>query len=156
MPEDDQKRYNSYGHLRPESAFIDRKFIVYRPTGLTKSGAHRPPEVLTTLVVIDFGLEARSGAWLLLRDDQYAQELRLTYVPRQLWTYPIFASVPPRLMVRWDARRMPDGKIWRSLSAAILVKTKNRSDFYSMGNTYIETPKNFKRLFPEVSGQFVF
>ena len=47
-------------------------------------------------------------------------------------------------------------RVWRSLSFAVLIKTKNRSDFYSKGNTYLETPNTFKRLYPSVTGQFVF
>jgi hypothetical protein len=117
MPEEDRNRFNGYGHNRVEAVFVDRIFIVYKPTGLTRNGHHRPPEILNN--------------------------------------YPIYESVPSRLQLRWDARHVGN-EIRRSLSFALLIKTKNKSSFYSMGNVYAETPRVFKELYPEVNGQFTF
>lgn len=71
-------------------------------------------------------------------------------MPRRVFGYPIYMSVPAKLTLRWDGRLLRDGRVWRSLSFAVLVKTKNKSDFFSKGNTYIETPNRFRQLYPGV------
>lgn len=155
MPEDDQRRFNNYGHFRVEAVFINRIFIVYKPTGLTPSGRHNPPEILNLVKVIDFGVDIRNGCYATIEDQNMHQQLNILHVPRKVYGYPIFMSIPAKLQLRWDGRRQGD-RVWRSLSFAVLIKTKNRSDFYSKGNTYLETPNTFKRLYPSVTGQFVF
>jgi hypothetical protein len=149
MPEEDQHRFNKYGHFRIEAVFIDRLLIVYKPTGLTADNKHRDPEVVTTLKFIDFGVEPRNGAYATVKDEKFGQELNLTHVPRRVFNYPIYMSVPARMQLRWDARTV-NGRVWRSLSFAILIKTKNRSDFYSKGNVYCETPNRLKQLYPNI------
>jgi hypothetical protein len=67
MPEEDQHRFNNYGHFRVEAVFLDRLFIVYRPTGLTPGGQHRDPEILNFIKVIDFGVEPRNGCYAVLK-----------------------------------------------------------------------------------------
>lgn len=157
MPEDDQKKFNNYGHFRVEAVFLNRVFIVYKPTGLTpgKAAQHKPPEILNLLKIVDFGVDIRNGAYAVLKDQKFEQELNIVHVPRKVFEYPVYMSVPPKLTLKWDARNV-NGAVWRSMSFAVLIKTKNKSDFYSQGNTYIETPNVFRRLYPEVTGQFSF
>ena len=155
MPEEDAHRFNKFGHMRVEPAFIDRLFIVYKPTGLTASNQHRPPEILNLVKVIDFGVEPRDGCYSVIKDQNSGQEITVTHVPKRVFAYPIYVSIPPRLILKWDARKVGD-RIWRSLSFAFLIKTKNRSSFYSKGNTYMETPNALKDLYPAVTGQFSF
>jgi hypothetical protein len=156
MPEEDAHRFNKWGHFRVEAVFVDRLFIVYKPTGLTPSGQHKPPEILNIIKVIDFSVDPRSGFQTVLKDQNTQQELVIGHVPRRVYSYQVYMSVPANLTLRWDGRRMDDGRVWRSLSFAVLIKTKNRSNFYSKGNTYIETPNRLKQLYPEVDGQFRF
>ncbi len=139
MPPDDQRRFNKYGHFRVEAAFKDRVLIVYRPTGLTPAGQHREPDILTTVRVIDFSVDLREGCKMTLRDQQFDQEMVVGHVPKRLFGYPIYVAVPPRTILRWDVREV-DGRAWRSMSFAMLIKTRNRSSFYSKGNVYAETP----------------
>lgn len=155
MPEDDQTRFNAYGHFRVEAVFVDRVFIIYKPTGLNSLKRHNEPEILNTVRVTDFGVNARTGCTATLRDEKLGQEMTVTHVPKRLFNYPVFVSVPPRITLRWDCRTV-NGRPWRSMSFALLIKTKNKSDFYSKGNTYVETPNQFKRLYPHVTGEFRF
>lgn len=156
MPEEDQHRFHKYGHMRIESAFIDRQFIVYKPQGLTKGGQHNPPEILNVIRIVDFSVDARNGCQVVLKEEQTQQELAVGHVPRRVYGFPIYMCVPARVEVRWDGRRLENGRVWRSLSFAVLLKTKNKSDFYSPGNTYIETPNRLRELYPEVTGEFKF
>lgn len=104
---------------------------------------------------MNFGVDPRQGCYAVLKDQNTEQELTLTHVPRRVYGYHIYMSVPARLQLRWDGKLVND-PVWRSLSFALLVKTKNRADFYSKGNTYIETPNAFRRLYPTVTGRFSF
>jgi hypothetical protein len=155
MPEEDAHRFNKFGHFRVEAVFIDRLFIVYKPTGLTASGQHNPPEILNLLKVVDFGVDPREGAYSVLKEQNTGQELTLTYVPKRVFSYPVYASLPAKLTLRWDGRMVGD-RVWRSLAFAYLIKTKNKSSFYSKGNVYMETPNVFRRLYPSVTGEFKF
>jgi hypothetical protein len=156
MPEEDAHRFNKYGHLRIEGAFVDRVFVVYSPTGLTSANKHKAPEVLNIIKVIDFSVDARTGCQIVLKDEQTQQELVIGHVPRRVYAYHIYMSMPTNMTVPWDGRLLDDGRVWRSLSFAVLIKTRNRSDYYSKGNHYIETPNRLKQLFPEVMGEFTF
>ena len=156
MPEDEQRRYRTYGDNRIEAAFINRVFIVYRPTGLTsETKRHKEPEILTTIRVTDFSATARSGCVLTLEDQKHGQQMMVTHVPKQLFNFPIFVSIPPRLTLRWDARTVGESVV-RTMSFAMFVKMKNKADFYSKGNTYVSTPNEFLRLYPGVAGRFKF
>lgn len=155
MPEEDRARFAKYGHFRIEGVFVDRVFIVYKPTGLTPSGAHKEPEVLTTIKVRDFSVDPREGCQAVLHDEKFDQEMTIRHVPRRLFGYPVYISVPARLSLRWDAR-LVQGHVWRSLSFALLVKTRNKSSFYSKGNVYCETPNAFLRLYPAANGKLQF
>ena len=144
---DDRDVFHNFGHLRIEAAFDRRLFIVYRPTGLTREGNHRDPEILTTLKVLSFSVDSVKGASCRIEDQTTGAQQVLGYVPRRVFHYNLFMAVPPSLKLRWDARVWEKG-IDRSLAYGLLIKTKNRSDYYSAGNTYVETPNRFRGLFP--------
>jgi hypothetical protein len=155
MPDEDRARFLKYGHNRVEPAFKDRIFIVYKPTGLNAANQHRQPEIVNLVKVVDFQVDLDQGCLVVLKEQQTQQELTIGHVPRRVFGYPVYMSVPTRLQLKWDAHR--DGtRVWRSLSFAVLLKTKNRSSFYSKGNVYMETPNNFRQLYPTVTGQFSF
>jgi hypothetical protein len=103
MPDENQARFNNYGHFRVEAVFLDRVFIVYKPTGLTAGGAHKEPEILNLLKVVDFMVEPRNGATLVLREQNTSQELTLGYVPRRVFGYPIYMSVPAKPSITYGA-----------------------------------------------------
>jgi hypothetical protein len=153
MDEEDRRSYESFGHRRIEAAFVNRVFIVYRPQGLTPQRAHKEPQIVTLVKVTDFSADARNGCRVVLTDQQHGQEMTITHVPRRVFNFPIFVSVPPRVELKWDARTLPEDRVWRSLSFALLVKTKNRSDFHSKNNFYMEAPNKFRELYPDVAAR---
>ena len=157
MPDDERLLYQKYGHLRIESAFGGRFFVIYKPTGLNAFKQHRDPHVLTTVQVTDFVTNSQSGSSAKVIDQGNGAMRVIDHVPRKLFDYDIYMSIPSRMLIRWDAR-LVNGEVHRSLSFAVLIKTKNRSDFYSAGNTYAETPNEFLKLYPKAAGtgQFKF
>lgn len=144
MPEDEREKYARYGHHRIMSAFVNRTFIVYRANGKNKM-----PEVLARLNVVDFQISP-DGAFAIVENMDTGLRETITYVPRRVFDFPVFLALPPVMDVRYDAR-IENSKINRWVAFAVLAKTRNRADFYSSGNVYLETPNNFKRLYPNVS-----
>lgn len=148
IPGDDRDVFQNFGHLRIEPAFDRRIFVVYKPRGLTREGQHRDPEILTTLKVVSLSVDSVKGASCRIEDQTTGAQQTLSYIPHRVFDYNVFMAVPPILRLRWDARPWEKG-IDRSLAYGLLIKTKNRSDYYSAGNTYVEPPNRFRNLFPQ-------
>lgn len=155
MPESERLQHLRFGHLRIESAFAGRVFILYRPTGLNALKQHREPHVVGSLLLTDFMCDAIAGSSAKLVDQTNGATMALGHVPRRIFDYELFMAMPSRMMLRWDGRAV-DNKILRSLSFAVLIKTKNKSDFYSQGNLYCESPNSFLKLYPNANGANVF
>lgn len=139
--------YNNFRNSRVEACFEGRHFVIYRPQGLNSDNSHRDPEIITTLAISDYYCDGKTGARCTITDLQTDETQILTHVPARLFNYQVFAAIPTHCRIRWDARES-DGKIKRSLIFSITLKTRNRSDHYSLGNTYCETPNQFRSLFP--------
>lgn len=152
---EDREEYARFGHNRLESAFVDRVLVLYECQGKNSKDVQRPPKILTTIRVIDFKADYAEGICTRLLDESTQEAMNVDYVPKRLFKYPIFVSIPPRLTVKWDAQFMGD-KLVRSLLFAILIKSANRSDFYSKGNVYLETPNRVRALYPHVELDFSF
>lgn len=150
IKEEDQPLFEELGHLRVEAVFDNRLFVVYKPTGLDGK-AHRDPQVLTTLKVLNYECTSDEGSTVEIEDLSTGQRQVISHVPSRVFEYELFMSVPTALRLQWDARNTYDGKLVRSLSYALLIKSKNRSDWYSYGVTYAETPNRFKELFPNAN-----
>jgi hypothetical protein len=87
---------------------------------------------------------AKSARWPKISADE-------TFMREVL--HPVLVSIPPRLLLRWDAR-WHEGKIYRSLSFALLIKTRNKAEFADVGNIYMETPITFHELYPQSKQEF--
>lgn len=139
-----------YQHLKVEQGFIDRIFVVYKPTGLTSEGQHRDPDILTQIKVTAFRANAESGAEIDIVDLTTHQVMTAGYIPKRLFDYDAFVGVPPRQRVHWDARTIRGG-VSRSMTFGILMKVRTKADFYSAGSTSVETPASFRALYPAVT-----
>jgi hypothetical protein len=151
MPESERVQHIKFGHLRIESAFAGRIFILYKPTGLNALRQHREPDVVTSLLITDYLCDALVGSTARVVDQSNGSMMSIGHVPKRIFEYDIFMAMPSRMQLRWDARAV-DGRVLRSLSFAVLIKTKNKSDFYSQGNLYCETPRGFLALYPNANG----
>jgi hypothetical protein len=148
MPVREQRLYETFGHNRIEASFVGRLFVIYEGKGRGKL-----PVVLTAVKVEDFGVDIQKGPWAKVSDQKTGESQVITPIPRQLFTYPVLVSIPPRLLLRWDAR-WHEGKIYRSLSFALLIKTRNKAEFADAGNIYMETPNTFHELYPQSKQEF--
>lgn len=88
------------------------------------------PKILTTVRVEDFGIDLKHGPWINL--ERKGESQRVSAVPSLLFGQPVFVSVPPRLMLRWDAR-WHAGRVYRSLQFGLLIKTANRAEVDERG-----------------------
>lgn len=152
--EADREKYLKYGHRRLESGFDGRLLIIYSPQGLHASGRHRDPEIFTTVKVLGFEADSREGCRVRVEDLQTGDTQTIDYIPARLFGYDVFVSVPPFMRLRWDAKKKPPHD--RSMSYALLIKTKNRSDFHSAKNTYVDTPNALRKLYPDLDLQLRF
>lgn len=144
MKAEDRQDYTDFSHIRIEAVFDSRLLIVFKPCGT----AAKQPEILTTIKVLDFACTSIEGASIEVEDLGSSQRQVVTTVPARLFGYNLFMSVPPELRLRWDVREVGAGRRVRSLCYAALIKSKNRSDTFSPGVTYIETPNRFREFFP--------
>lgn len=104
MPEDERAAYLKFGHLRIESAFAGRVFILYRPTGLNALNRHREPHVLSTLLLTDFMCDAKGGSSTKLVDQTNGMTMTVSHPPKRIFDYELFMAMPSRMLLRWDAR----------------------------------------------------
>lgn len=159
MPAEESEEFNKFGHMKIESGFENRVFIVYEPRG-KRSGQEklieqREPKVLTTVRVIGLTTDLRYGAQALIRDEGTGAEMVVRYVPKKLFNYPIYISLPAEMSLKLSEFQKENG-VQKLVTFALLVKSRNKSDFYTVGNTYMESPNKFKELFPAIAGNFSF
>jgi hypothetical protein len=150
MPSPDREEYEAFRTLKVDVAFVNRIFVVYKPTGLTADKQHRPPQILTQIKVLDFRAASSLGAEIDIEDMTTHQTMTLGYVPQRVFGYDLFASVAPRQRLQWEGT-LVQGTVRRSLSFMLMSKVRSRADFYSAGVTCIETPGEFRRLYPNVN-----
>lgn len=151
IPGVDRDLYLSFGHNQFESAFIDRVFVVYQPTGLNADCTHRQPEIITMLKVIRFEADAHFGCCALVQDTRTGNVQRVGHVPTRIGDLKLFMQIPPYLSLRFETQRDRNGAHQSSLMFGLLIKTANRSDFFSAGNTYCLPPNKFRRFFPNTN-----
>lgn len=149
MESPDREICASFKSKRIEAAFIDRVFVVYKPMGLQTSGEHREPEVLTQVRVTEFNVNSRTGAEVTLEDWRTGEEMKVGYIPKRLFNYDVFVSVAPYQRLNWEAS-IHNGIVRRSLCFGMLIRERSRPDYYSATVTNMETPGNFRALFPKV------
>ncbi len=147
IPAPERAAFSAMKSNRIEAAFNGRYLVLFKPTGLNRDRSHRAPEVLSYAKFSAFYCDDIGGADVQVFDSMTNESMTVGHVPRRLFDYDVFVHIPPVFRLRWDARDTDDG-ICRSLVFPVGVFTKNRSNFYSAGVTYAETPNRFKELYP--------
>lgn len=146
--------WDSYGHLRIEGAFQDRVFVVYEDTGRNNSGAWRAPKIITTVRVMSFRATDEDGCCVRLLNESCNETMDVGHLPKKVFGYPVFVAIPVSFALRWDVHEH-GGKMRRSLAYPLFVKARNRAEFHSKGNTYLESPNKMREeLFPRLDLKF--
>jgi len=150
MDSPDRELYQSFKHMKVNSAFYGRIYVVYSPSGLNSDGTHRTPRIHGQVKITDFNCKIRTGCEIEFEDMATGETMLVRHIPRRLFNYDVFVAAPPFSRLRFDARRDGD-VIRRSLAFGCLIKQRTRSDFYSSGATMADTPNDFERLYPQES-----
>lgn len=149
MVSPDREQCAEFKSLKVEPSFVDRIFIVYKPTGLHADGQHKHPEILTKVKVLSFRADDKHGAEAEIQDMVTHEVMTVGYIPRRMFGYDAFVSIAPRQRLNWDAVLL-QGRIKRTLSFMLMFKLRSASENYSYGCTGVETPAKFRELYPSV------
>jgi hypothetical protein len=129
--------YNSLRHVRVETGFRDRAFIVYR---YTEAG----PEQLDKLLVTSFRCDHRRGMMMEIFSEAYGYEETISYTPVDPFEYPFFMWLPLHSKLRWDSS---DPLSKGSLGFPIVLRTASRMHLREVGKLYCETSPTFYKEF---------
>lgn len=134
----DLKVYQQCRHVRIETAFKDRHFIVYR----MKNGQ---PEELDRVFINDFNATDAVGASTEIVSAVTKRTLTVGYVPIRLFDHPIFLFIPLHTKVRWAAseRTLHKG----SLAFPLGIRTRSRRDLREPNIVYFETGPSWAKEF---------
>lgn len=135
LPRDERDLFEELRHVRIETAFKDRHFVVYRMDD------HGHPIVIDRLVIGDFECDDIEGASTAVWSTELKQGAIIGYTPELLWDYDAFMFMPLHGKIRWASSDPDSGKC--SLGYPIGIKTRSRLNLREPGVTYIETLKSF-------------
>ncbi len=131
LPEEKQGLYASMRHLRSESLYAGRTFIVYTMTG-------RECRVLEEFEVVDFELNDEDGASTVIRSKESGKRLKVGYAPVQFFDHPLFVFLPLYCRARWCATQEMAGHKG-SLAWDMVLRTQSRRHLQERNVTYCET-----------------
>lgn len=141
LARDDRSQFDEMRHVRVETGFRDRDFIIYKMRGTE-------PEVLDTLRVLSFSCTDDFGASAEIHSSTWDQIVPIDYTPRAMWQYPVFMWLPLHSRIRWASHedRIGEG----SLGFPIVIRTKSRRHLKEHNVIYCETLTSFSTEFPAV------
>ena len=134
-------RYNSTKHVRVETGFRGRQFVIYRMDG-------REPKVIDRISVNDFICNDDEGSTAEIASAATGQKLTLGYAPVQVFEHDIFLSLPLHAKIRWSAPASNLGA--GSLGFPIVIRTMSRLSLRERGVTYMESGTEFGKEFDAV------
>lgn len=138
----DLAAYHRTFHVRVETAFAGRYFIVYEMQGDT-------PVELNRIIVKDFHCTDEEGASAQVELASTGQSMVVGYQPVKAWDYPFFLFLPLHSLLRWG--KPPDSDKG-SLGFPILIRTQMRKSLRSQGVIYCETGGRFGKEFNKKQG----
>lgn len=133
--------YNSTKHVRVETAFRGRQFVIYRMEG-------RDPKVIDRVTVLDFICNDEQGSTAEIKSETTGQTLTLGYSPVQVPGHAIFLSLPLHGKIRWSAS--PSNIDSGSLGFPVVIRTMSRLHLRERGVTYMESGTEFGKEFDAI------
>jgi hypothetical protein len=130
--------YNASKHVRVETAFHGRQFVIYQMDG-------RDPKVLDRVTVNDFECTDEFGASCEMTSMVTQTTQIVGYTPVQMFGHPVFVSLPLHAKLRWAA---PASDIDAgSLAFPMVIRTMSRLHMRERGVTYFEAGPAFGQEF---------
>ena len=140
MPEEQRKEYEALSFHRVETAFTNRRFIVYKMD-------RNDPVQLMTLKVNDFACDDTEGCTTELEIVGTGETFVVGHMPTKVPGQPIFLSIPvkPNLIYAIPEENHPE--VSHSLAFPLLVRTKSRRSMRERGVVHMETNVLFNQEF---------
>lgn len=134
----DLKTYNASKHVRVETGFRKRNFVVYE----MRNGKNH---CLDNIFIRDFNADDKDGTTTELVLGGTKQTIIVGYTPVKVFDYPVFVWLPLHGKLRWGAT---EGKIDEgSLGFPLCIRTKSRHNLREAGVIYFETGVSYGREF---------
>lgn len=140
LPDETRLLYNSMRHVRVETAFKDRVFVLYR---VGAGGA----KVVDRLKVLDFDCTHEEGASTSLISTMHEGKgvLVLGYKPQRVFDYNLFMWLPLSAKIRWATSDMKR----HSLAFPLVIRTQSRHHLRETGVLHCETRTAFAKEFKD-------
>lgn len=143
MPEHLYREYSRLPHVRVETAFYGRHFILYQMAG-------RAPRELGRIIVNDLETSREHGLSSEIIDVATGRRLVVGYTPVKLWNHPVFVCIPLHAKVRWGCAEEDIGKTG-SQAWPLVIRTQSRRHLREHGVTYCETGPAFAEEFEQAN-----
>lgn len=138
LDEGDRNLYDACTHVRVETGYLGRHFVVYTIRG-------RDPVERDRLIVQDFSANETEGASSEVESVELGEKMVLTYTPQRVFDYPFFMFMPLHGKIRWGAA--PGQSAFGSLGFPIIIRTQSRRHLREAGVTYCETGVTYSKEF---------
>lgn len=125
-------------HVRVETAFKDRHFLIYEMKD-------DEPRVIDRLIINDFDCNEEFGCSTEITSCNLNQTITVGYEPQQLFDYPVVVWLPLHGKIRWSA--WPSDPKRGSLGFPIAVRTISRLHLRERGVVYCETGTAYRQEF---------
>lgn len=141
LPNAQRALYESFKSLSLESAFPNRKMVVYNLLG----GKATDVEVIT---FGDILLDRINGPRIEIQHSRGGMEI--TPVPQQYRGRALFLQVPQHFELKWKGKQTPRDEVHFVPHYAVLIKTRSREGLQVDGDTYCVTLNKFRERHPDV------
>ena len=148
MSPEDLALYQSFGNNKAETIFIDRVLYLYKCMGRGSDNKQRDPEVLAKIRVNNFYFNLENGFTVSLLNETTNEKQVVTGVPAKLFGFDVFACVPTSFTIKFNKILWDNGRSNFDASLILYIKAKNKADFFSYRNLYLETPPRMAALYP--------
>lgn len=135
---EEMELYNRTRHVRVETGYRDRNFVVYQMRGGKRN-------VLDHISVLDFRCDDEIGASIEIKSNENQDTLVVGYIPIRLFGFDAFVHLPLHGRLSWSTT--PDKVLEGKLGFPVCIRTLSRRGLREEGITYCETGMSYAREF---------
>ena len=140
MPETLRAEYDTLGFHRVETAFTNRRFVVYKMDRNT-------PVQLMTLKVNDFVCDDEIGCTAELEIIGTGETFVVGHTPVKVPGQPVFVSIPVKPNLIFSIPEVDHPEVSHSLAFPLLIRTKSRRSIRERNVIHMETNVIFNQEF---------